>query len=145
VAAALAAAAGRAGSQDPQLEPTYGQVKLSAGFEPDPYMVTVLSGGAIQTDLGGVKAWVARAPDFRVRYTAGSSPLTFKMDSKGDTTLLINAPDGRWYANDDDPSGGTLNPRVTFGKPQSGVYDVWVGTVPKKNERGFLVVTELRP
>ena len=136
--------AGRVESQDVSLAPTYGTANLRAGFTPDPYRVNnVVSGGAIQTSKGGIDAWVARAPDFRLNYTAGALPLTVRFVGTGDTTLLINTPDGRWVADDD--SDGNLNPRVTFNSPRSGQYDIWVGTVPKRNERGTLMITELRP
>jgi hypothetical protein len=136
--------AGRVESQDVSLRPTYGTATLRAGFAPDPYRVAnVVSGGAVQTSKGGIDAWVADAPDFRLNYTAGALPLTFRFVGTGDTTLLINTPDGRWVADDD--SDGNLNPRVTFNSPRSGQYDVWVGTVPKRAERGTLMITELRP
>ena len=40
-------------------------------------------------------------------------------------TLLVNAPDGSWYCNDD--SNG-LNPMVSWSSPRSGQYDIWIGT-----------------
>jgi hypothetical protein len=140
----LSFTSGRVESQDVSLRPTYGTATLRAGFAPDPYRVAnVVSGGAVQTSKGGIDAWVADAPDFRLNYTAGALPLTFRFVGTGDTTLLINTPDGRWVADDD--SDGNLNPRVTFNSPRSGQYDVWVGTVPKRAERGILMITEPRP
>jgi hypothetical protein len=133
----------RAGTQDPELKPTYGQVKLKAGFEPDPYEKKVEAGGEINTKLGGVAAWVAKAPDFKLFYTAGKYPLTFTVESKADTTLLINLPDGKWVANDDGPEG--LNPLLRFAKPQSGRYDIWVGTFEKGGTPpAKLIITELK-
>src|SRR5437660_1501662 len=75
--------AGRAESQDPSLAPTYGTVTLKAGFEPDPFTKKLTAGGPIQTELGGVKAWVAKAPDFRLNYTAGQYPLTIYVEAEG--------------------------------------------------------------
>ena len=133
----------RAGTQDPELKATYGEVKLKAGFEPDPYTKKVKAGGEINTKLGGVAAWVAKAPDFKLFYTAGKYPLTITVECDKDTTLLINLPDGKWVANDDGPNG--LNPILRFAKPQSGRYDIWVGTFEKG---GFppakLIITELK-
>ena len=133
----------RAGTQDPELKATYGEVKLKAGFEPDPYTKKVEAGGEINTKLGNVAAWVAKAPDFKLFYTAGKYPLTITVECDEDTTLLVNLPDGKWIANDDGPNG--LNPFLKFEKPQSGRYDIWVGTFKKG---GFppakLIITELK-
>src|SRR5262245_22266455 len=79
-------------TQDPNLKPTYGSATLKAGFMPDPYEKKVEAGGDIQTNLGNVKAWVAKEPDFRLNYTAGKFPLTFHVTCNEDTTLLINLP-----------------------------------------------------
>jgi hypothetical protein len=130
VAAVLAClCASPAATQDPSLKPTYGSVNLKAGFEPDPYVKKLDAGGPIQTKLGGVTAWVAKEPDFRLNYTAGNFPLIIRAECKEDTTLLINLPNGQWVANDDGPNG--LNPLLRFAKPMSGQYDIWVGTFKK--------------
>ena len=133
---------GRVEPQDPKLEPTHGSVKLKAGFLPDPYTKKLTAGGPIETKLGGVTAWVARAPDFKLFYEAGDFPLTFRAESKADTTLLINLPDGKWVADDD--GGGNLNPQLKFAKPQSGRYDIWVGTFGKDPAEAKLIITELK-
>ena len=142
VAACLCATS--AVTQDPKLKPTYGTATLKAGFEPDPYEKKVEAGGDIETELGGVKAWVAKEPDFRLNYTAGKYALTFHVTCEEDTTLLINLPDGKWVANDDGPNNG-LNPLLKFAKPQSGQYDIWVGTFDKgKTPPAKLFITELK-
>src|SRR5262245_17853588 len=89
---------GRAAAQDRDLAPTFGDVKLKAGFLPDPFVKELVAGGSIQTSLGGVKAQVAKAPDFKLYYEAGNYPLTIRAESSADTTLLINLPDGTWVA-----------------------------------------------
>lgn len=136
--------AGRAASQDPSLEPTYGWVKLRSGFVSDPFAVEVDSGGKIKTNLGDVPTFVDKAPDFRVKYNAGTGqlPLTFRVKCKADTTLLINTPDGKWIANDD--GDGDLNPRITIRNPMSGVYDIWVGSYKGTVDPATLIVTELK-
>jgi uncharacterized caspase-like protein len=125
---------------DPNLKPTYGSVKLRAGFLPDPYAKELQAGGPLKTKLGGVNAHVAKAPDFSLHYTAGKYPLTFTVKSVGDTTLLINLPDGTWVADDD--SGGGLDPLLKFDKPQSGRYDIFVGTFGPKVLPATLYITE---
>jgi hypothetical protein len=136
----LCLCAGRGDSQDPDLKATYGSVDLKAGFEPDPYTKKLVAGGPIQTKLGGVAAWVAKAPDFKLNYTAGKYVLTIRAESTADTTLLINLPDGTWVADDD--SGGNQNPLLKFNNPQSGRYDIWVGTFNKDNANATLIITE---
>jgi hypothetical protein len=126
--------------------PTYGSVRLQAGFTPDPYRVNVVAGGetnATNLQLGQncVGFVAAGQPDFRVGYEAGSYPLSFFVESTADTTLIINGPNGEWYCNDD-YSGN--NPRVTLSRPTSGQYDIWVGTYGStSNPQTTLSITEL--
>jgi hypothetical protein len=136
---------GRAAAQEinPNLPPTYGSVTLKVGFPQDPVTKQVVAGGLNKTNLGGVGAWVAKAPDFQLNYTAGSLPLTIRVESPSDTTLLINLPDGTWMADDD--SGGNLNPLLRLPRPQSGRYDIYVGTVaPNTNPKATLFISELK-
>ncbi len=81
--------------QDSSLKPTFGSVELTSGFVPDPFTKELIAGGKIQSKIGNVNAWVARAPDFQLDYTAGDLPLTIRAKSEEDTTLLIFLPDGR--------------------------------------------------
>jgi hypothetical protein len=130
-------------AQDINLKATYGSVKLKSGFLPDPFRKEVIAGGNINTKKGGVAAWIANAPDFRLFYTAGRFPLTIHVESDADTTLLINLPDGTWVANDDQ-APGNLNPLLRFARPQSGRYEIWVGTFNKENAKATLFITELK-
>jgi hypothetical protein len=143
---------GQARAQAPDLnaKPTYGTATLKTGFRPDPFTIQLTAGGPIKklggpikTELGGVKAYIAKAPDFRLHYTAGNFPLRIFVESKGDTTLLVNLPNGTWVANDD--GGGGRNPLLSFAKPQSGRYDIWVGTFGEKNVPATLRISELTP
>ncbi|MBL8547657.1 MAG: peptidase S1 [Hyphomonadaceae bacterium] len=116
---------------DYSLEPAYGVADLAAGFTPDPHTSDILAGGTIHASAVGENCtgWVARAPDYRVNWTAGSNglPLVFSVTSEADTTLVINDAEGNWVC-DDDSGNGPLNPSVSFATPVSGQYDVWVGT-----------------
>lgn len=129
-AAALLAVAGSvAVAQNYSLNPTYGTLNLSAGFQPDPQVVNLESGGNInaQTLSSSCRGFIAQAPDVRVNYRAGQYQLMVSADSQTDTTLVINGPDGSWYCDDDSGNNG-LNPLIRFNNPQSGQYDIWVGT-----------------
>jgi len=119
-----------------------GERSLSAGFSPDPYRIAILSGGRIDASgvASGCVGMISEAPDFQLTYQAGSLPLRFGVEAGGDTTLVINGPDGQWYCNDD--SGGRTDPEVTFRKPQSGTYDVWIGAYGGEAFSGQLFITE---
>ncbi len=108
---------------------SYGSVELNAGFTPDPHSIAIAAGGTIDasTAVGSnCRGHVAEVPDYDVYYNAGSYPLYFTADADRDTTLVIHGPDDQWYCDDD--SGDGLNPQVVFNNPQSGLYDVWIGT-----------------
>jgi hypothetical protein len=129
--AALAAvtAAGVAVAQNYNLNPTYGTAALNAGFTPDPYVVNLQSGGNINASniSASCRGFIADAPDVRLNYRSGSYPLIISVNASADTTLVVNAPDGSWYCDDDGGNQG-LNPSIRFNSPQSGQYDIWVGT-----------------
>ncbi len=115
-------------SQDFSLKATYGTVSLSSGFTPDPYTLSLQSGGSINASSlsSGCGGFIANAPDFELSYTAGSLDLYISVISSTDTTLVINTPSGKWICDDD--SGGNLDPSIKLENPGSGVYDIWVGT-----------------
>lgn len=145
-AAVVAAFATVAAAQNWQAQPTYGSVRLAAGFTPDPYTVNLMSGGSInarQTLGGSCVGYVANAPDFDLYWTAGSLPLVISVNSQVDTTLVIHAPDGRWYCEDDGGFEG-FNPGIRFDSSQSGLYDIYVGTYSgPTNHQATLSISEL--
>lgn len=146
VAALAVMAPQSAMAQDYSRTPNFGSVRLSAGFTPDPHRVSITAGGSIDaytgTDLpGACVGKISNAPDYRVTYNAdGNWPLVFRTLSSRDTTLVINGPDGRWSCDDD--SYGDLDAEVRFNRPQSGVYDIWVGTFGEEVAPATLLVTE---
>ena len=117
---------------DFSLEPAYGSVELTSGFEPDPHGVSIAAGGELDASVIGVQGcvgFVARAPDYRLNWTAGdgSLPLIISVGSDSDTVLVVNDAQGNWRCDDDNGNEG-LNPSITFDHPASGQYDIWVGT-----------------
>ncbi len=87
--------------------------------------------------------FVANAPDIRLNYTSGTLPLIFTVQAEADTTLLVNGPGGDWTCDDD--SGPGRNPLVVFDNPQSGQYDIWVGTFgAPENHPAVLSISEIR-
>ena len=117
---------------DFSLDPYYGEHHLSAGFLPDPYRVTITSGGTVPVSyLGGdCIGFAAQAPDYRLHWAGSASELRilFSASQHGDdTVLVINRPDGSWACNDD-ANANTLNPMLVFNNPLAGVYDIWVAS-----------------
>jgi hypothetical protein len=124
-AAALLPAA--AASQDVSAQPTYGTLTLTAGFTPDPATRRVEAGGPDRVERGGCTVYLlAAAPDLDINYTAGRLSLTIAARSQADVVLLVNTPDGKWHCDDD--SGGGTDAQLVFTNPQSGNYNIWVGT-----------------
>lgn len=145
----LAMTFGTAQAQAPDwtADPSYGSHHLAAGFTPDPWVQSLQAGGS--TEVNGKLGpnctgfIMASAPDIDLHYTAGSMPLYITAESNADTTLVINAPDGRWYCNDDFIG---LNPLVMFQNPTSGMYNIWVGVHGNDEmQPATLKITELNP
>ena len=117
-----------AAAQEPNAPPTYGTVSLHG--PPDPHVVRLQAGGRIDASrLGGVcTGFIARAPDVRLNHRqSGALPLIISAVADADTILVVNAPDGSWHCNDDSRPG-VHDPSVRFATPQSGRYEIWVGT-----------------
>jgi hypothetical protein len=126
---ALAVAPLPAAAQNFDAQPNFGTVNLATGFTPDPQVIAVRSGGAIdvQTLSGNCRGFISDAPDVRLNFQGGNLPLILSVNSNADTTLVVNGPDGQWYCDDDSGNGG-LNPSLRFDKPSSGRYEIWIGT-----------------
>jgi hypothetical protein len=131
---------------DPSLAPNSGSTDLAAGFVPDPFSQDLVSGGPIDVSYLGdeCEGFATAASDYRVSYESGLADLLrfYFVADAADTTLIINAPDGSWHCNDDAP--GTINPMIDFVNPESGRYDIWVGSFEEAMENsGALYVTEV--
>jgi hypothetical protein len=120
---------------DVTLPALFGDQRLDSGFIPDPVVVNVEAGGRVDANVAtseGVTAsgyctgYISRAPSVELTYEAGALPLYLAARGDRDLTLVVNGPDGAWHCDDD--SGGDLNPELMFESPQSGVYDIYVGT-----------------
>ena len=129
--------------------PNFGAVELEAGFLPDPQMVSITSGGAVDVGAlglgGGCTGYASNAPDLRVVYTGPSDNLRifFVGDGGEDSTLIVNDPSGTWLCNDDAPNGG-FDPQVDVQNASDGQYDIWVGSYSSGEYiAGTLYITEL--
>ena len=113
---------------DWSLPANFGEFDLTAGFKPDPFAIDLVAGGEGDARTVSSECWgfATAAPDIRIYYTAGFFPLFISVESSTDTTLIISDPSGNWICDDD--SGPGLNPEIFIEAPQSGQYDIWVGT-----------------
>lgn len=117
---------------DFSLEPQYGMKNLTAGFLPDPHVVSITAGGENNIDEVGMDCvgFVASKPDFRLHWSGVSDQLSvfFKADNQeNDATILVNSPANEWHCNDD-MSEESLDPGLYFNNPPKGQYDIWVGS-----------------
>jgi hypothetical protein len=132
---------------DYTLASNFGSTDLTAGFSPDPFSVDMVSGGPIDVSYLGEECagFATAASDYDVTYEAGDQDLLrfyFVADEAVDTTIIVNAPDESWHCNDDAP--GTIDPMIDFENPESGRYDIWIGSYDEGAENaGTLYVTEL--
>lgn len=150
VFALLFAAGTTASAQAPGTKPAMGAIILEAGFDEDPRTITVFSGGSINASekIPGCSGYISEPPDVRLTYTADPSPAAMPLFihalSEGDTTLVVKAPDGNWYCNDDGVNA--VNPMVVFGPAMSGSYEIWLGSFePDRNYEVVLAFSELGP
>ncbi|MEE2001747.1 peptidase S1 [Alkalimonas sp. MEB108] len=127
--------------------PVYGTVSLAAGFTPDPWVQDLQAGGGreVTSSLApGCKGFINYSrPDVDFNFSGSSAVVYIHVESDADTTLVVNAPDGRWYCNDDFIG---LNPMVIFQNPREGQYNIWVGVHGAAElHSAKLKVTEVKP
>jgi hypothetical protein len=108
---------------------TDSQGALVSGFTPDPYVIGVTAGGTIDvsTTWPECRGYVRDSSNYLLTFTGGPLPLLISAASDVDTTLIVEAPDGQVYC-DDDSGEGPLNPALNFTPAQTGNYNIWVGT-----------------
>lgn len=146
IASALAALAPTAALACPnwRAAPHFGSIRLTAGFQPDPYMRRITAGGTIALGRcfsGGYRGYVTQRPDFDLYWGGVASRLTIAVECpRADAILLVSDPDGGWHYNDD--YRGT-NPALTFRNPRQGLYDIWIGSYDgTRRNPGRLIITE---
>jgi hypothetical protein len=128
---------------DWSLEPTYGSLDLAAGFSNDPRTVNVLAGGNVDLSSLGYYGNVAEAPDLDLYYDAGPFSLyIYVSQADADTVLLVNDPSGNWHYNDDYMG---LRAGIEFSFPESGLYNIWVGTWGGSMVDATIAISEINP
>lgn len=127
---------------DWQGRPHFGSIELRAGFLPDPFVRNVTAGGTINLPrcINNTAGFVTQRPDFDLYWSGSAAQLTIAIESRADAVLLVNAPDGSWWFDDD--TYGT-DPVLTFYDPQPGLYDIWIGSYDgSRRNPARLVITE---
>lgn len=129
----------------------YGDIRLRAGFTPDPHTAFGTAGGNVslvssRAASAGCQGWASTAPDFKLYWSGSSADLSifFTAENEGDdTVLVVNTPNGQWICNDD-AHDFTLNPQLILSAFGEGRYDIWIATYHEGAfVRGTLTVTEL--
>lgn len=118
-------------------------INPEAGFPLDPFLVSLQGGGPVDasTVAEQCSGWIAEAPAVTVNYQGEADLLRAFFVSDGDTTLVVQTPDGDFLCNDD-AYPVLLDPAVEITKPVQGVYNVWVGSAAAQDlVPGFLVFT----
>lgn len=112
---------------NPNLPPAFGSVSLRSGFVPDPHVVAGRAGGPIAASVidRSCRGYVSQQPNHVLMSQSGFRQLRMLVNSSADTTLVVMAPNGQVYCNDDGGSG--LNPVVSMSTGP-GPIRIWVGT-----------------
>jgi hypothetical protein len=116
--------------------PHHGSYRLRTGFAPNPFAMGVRAGGSVSADIalqaghtiveGFCHGFMTREPTMRLTWSGNGEPLFLSAASDVDTLLLVNAPDGGWWCDDD--SAGNLDPGLVIDDARNGVYDIYVAT-----------------
>ena len=87
--------------------------------------------------------YATSAPDFRLNWSGSSEALRIvflTIEDLADATMIVNAPDGSWFCNDDFVD---WDPAVEITNPMEGQYDIWVGNYDGQElVDGTLYITE---
>lgn len=131
---------------DPDAQPNFGNVDLSAGFQPDPYIVTAVSGGPLDASTLKLSAdcvgFISSSPDFNIERTGSSGLLRIFFAGMRDTTLVVRDPAGRYTCGDDFDA---TDPLVEFTNPAEGTYNIWIGSFASGDfVPGYLMFSELQ-
>ena len=95
-------------------------IQIAPNFQPDPLLIQGISGGTEKSDCG----FIAKTPNQIIEVTKDISSLRFSVESKGNPTLLINGPKGRFCVPGDSLSGGKIQ---LPGYGDKGSYSIFIG------------------
>lgn len=110
----------------PTITASSNHLTLSEAQLVNPYTINTGAMGSIQlADCDYTGGFVTAAPQVSITFTDTNGPVQLSTYSSCDTVLLVNAPDGSWWFNDD--NGESLLSYLLVGVVP-GRMDVWVGT-----------------
>ncbi len=121
----------------------YLTINPEAGFPLDPFLVSLQGGGPVEASTlsDGCAGYIPSSPAVTVDYKGKADLLRAFFYSDGDTTMVVQTPNGDYVCNDNTNSL-VLDATVEITKPVQGSYNVWVGSASAKAlVPGFLVFT----
>jgi hypothetical protein len=117
-------------------------IELAPGFQPDPYLVSGIAGGAnpassLQSSCSGYMAFM---PSHIVNV---NSPMMLRVlvHSDQDTTLIVRLENGTVLCNDD---GEGNDPVVEYAFPQ-GAHTIFVGTYTQNTQANYTLGITTNP
>ena len=126
---------------DNMANPLQGTIRLSEGFTPDPWTHSIRVDPVIDLEeIDFYYGYTTSPPTVNLEYAAGSSKLEIIAESADDLVMLVYAPDGEWYFNDDYIG---VDPGLFFENPQSGTYKIWVGGYDETESTAILTFSEI--
>jgi hypothetical protein len=131
----------RSTQPDITADPLQGTITLESGFTPDPWPQVLQLQPDINLEDVGYYGYVTSPPLIHLSYEAGDLPLVLTAESPDDDlVMLVYAPDGEWYYNDD---FSDLSPGFQFDYPESGTYMIWVGGYEQTTGNAILNISEV--
>jgi hypothetical protein len=133
---------------DYSADPNWGLVDLRRGFTPDPYSMSMVAFGDIDTSRTDLACGVTtRAPSFAFNLSGGASEgflrIYFVPAEEMDTTLIVRTPDQAWLCSNNSSDGSGAYPVIDIESAATGKFAVWVG-VPQADDTvyGDLSITQ---
>ncbi|MBW4687186.1 MAG: hypothetical protein KME40_19275 [Komarekiella atlantica HA4396-MV6] len=111
------------------------QIQINQNFQPDPLILNGQSGGSVKSNCGNITA----APNQVIQVTESLPYLRLTVESKGQPTLLIDGPGGRFCVLADKYSGG--KPELS-GYWQPGKYLLFVGELSQQQHSYTLSISQ---
>ncbi|MBE9038081.1 hypothetical protein [aff. Roholtiella sp. LEGE 12411] len=111
------------------------QIQINRNLQSDPLILNGQSGGSIKSNCGNVTA----APNQIIEVTESLPYLRLTVETKGQPTLLIDGPGGRFCVLADSYSGG--KPELS-GYWQPGKYLLFIGELSQQQHSYTLSISQ---
>ncbi|MBD2340283.1 hypothetical protein H6G64_25270 [Calothrix sp. FACHB-156] len=108
---------------------------INPNFQPDPLVLNGDSGGSVASNCGNIPA----EPSQVIRVKESLPYLRVTVESKGQPTLLITGPGGRFCIQADSYSGGKAE---MSGFWQAGEYSFYIGESSKRQYSYTLSISQ---